>query len=73
MVFVINRFDRRMHGRAALLPKPYMEAISWTKGIDQKTVGPHQEAVARGRQQLLVGIIQPKNAAPILRGRRATK
>jgi hypothetical protein len=54
-----------------LLAEPYMEAISRTKGIDQKTVGPHQEAVsiARGRQQLLVGIIQPKNAAPLIPSR----
>jgi glucose dehydrogenase len=71
-----------------LLAKPYMEEITWTKGIDQKTGlpvrsdegypglfrpaksdfdGPHQAdlPVARGRQQLLVGVVQPENQAPL--------
>ena len=81
-------FDRA-NGQTGLA-KPYMEQITWTKGIDQKTGRPvdydpdkghpglfrgantnldrpHQAnlPVARGRQQLLVGVLQPEDQAPL--------
>ena len=73
-----------------LLAKPYVEGVTWTKGIDQKTGMPVDYDPAKdiqvysgvqamtltdrtkklcpshgGRQQLLVGVVQPADQAPL--------